>query len=327
MTSKQRDLISYFSPKKVKIALDDANTIAVDVLPSSPQSATLLSPSPKKTYSRRRRNPEDQNESPMKPMNLKLDFEDDVFVATFDSLIKEDVLSPKKRKAEPSNQPSMEQTFLDFGQKNLGSITCPDCGMMYSAGIDADDQEHAKYHKKMMKTPLSFPGWKNERIIKKFDATKEHISMFVHGDPAQQVKKMETIVQYVTNELGFSEAQGSRSTNRQKVFVYIANKKCIACLVAEPIETANPIIPKKDPSEPISCSRLSMPASIGVSRIWVHQDHRRKGTATRLLNVAREHFVFGTKVSIMEVACTQPTEMGLTFFTKYCQRPDFLVYY
>ena len=45
---------------------------------------------------------------------------------------------PKKRK--------LEQLFLDFGQKNLESTTCAECGMVYSVGVPSDEQLHRQYH-------------------------------------------------------------------------------------------------------------------------------------------------------------------------------------
>jgi hypothetical protein len=46
--------------------------------------------------------------------------------------------SPVKRK--------LEQMFLDFGQKNLESITCRECGMMYAPGVESDEQLHKQFH-------------------------------------------------------------------------------------------------------------------------------------------------------------------------------------
>lgn len=45
---------------------------------------------------------------------------------------------PKKRK--------LEQLFLDFGQRNLESTTCAECGMVYSVGVPSDEQLHRQYH-------------------------------------------------------------------------------------------------------------------------------------------------------------------------------------
>ena len=40
----------------------------------------------------------------------------------------------KAFQAKRDPQKDSQQYFLDLGQKNFGSQTCPDCGMMYSPG-------------------------------------------------------------------------------------------------------------------------------------------------------------------------------------------------
>lgn len=51
-------------------------------------------------------------------------------------------------------------------------------------------------------------------------------------------------------------------------------------------------------------------AILGISRVWVCADRRRRGIATRLLDCARENFVYGMKIEKDDVAFSQPTESG-----------------
>jgi hypothetical protein len=48
---------------------------------------------------------------------------------------------PKKRVK------SYEQTYLDLGQKNFGTYTCPECQMSYVQGTLADDTLHTNFHR------------------------------------------------------------------------------------------------------------------------------------------------------------------------------------
>ncbi|PUU81586.1 ESCO1/2 acetyl-transferase-domain-containing protein [Tuber borchii] len=63
----------------------------------------------------------------------------------------------------------------------------------------------------------------------------------------------------------------------------------------------------------ISVSETPRPAILGISRVWVCADRRRRGIATRLLDCAREHFIYGMKIEKDDVAFSQPTESGGAF--------------
>ena len=66
---------------------------------------------------------------------------------------------------------------------------------------------------------------------------------------------------------------------------------------------------------------------IGVSRIWVHDDHQRKGVATRLLDAVRGHARWPSSLLTKDqLVFTHTTEMGAAFISKYLHRKEFLVY-
>lgn len=43
----------------------------------------------------------------------------------------------------------LEQSYLDVGQRNFGSVTCEGCGMLYNPGKPEDEEVHTKFHKKV----------------------------------------------------------------------------------------------------------------------------------------------------------------------------------
>lgn len=87
------------------------------------------------------------------------------------------------------------------------------------------------------------------------------------------------------------------------------NKKVIGCAIVEPIRNAFPLVADNEHGsphstgnislldihfsleeinkEPVRCSKVPQPAVCGVSRIWVHSNERRKGVASKLLDVVR----------------------------------------
>ena len=74
------------------------------------------------------------------------------------------------------------------------------------------------------------------------------------------------------------------------------------------------------------CSKESTPALVGVNRIWVLPEHRRKHVATRLLDSVRATLIYGTIVEKDQIAFTDPTPDGRRLASRYTEREDFLVY-
>ena len=54
----------------------------------------------------------------------------------------------------------------------------------------------------------------------------------------------------------------------------------------------------------------SVPARLGVHRIWTSRSARRLGLATRVLDAARARFVYASPIPKAEVAFSQPTGAG-----------------
>lgn len=66
--------------------------------------------------------------------------------------------------------------------------------------------------------------------------------------------------------------------------------------------------------------------TLGVRQIWVHKDHRKGSIARALVNVAREHFAYGTIVMRPHAAFSQPTSDGLKFALAYSQQETVWAY-
>jgi len=64
----------------------------------------------------------------------------------------------------------------------------------------------------------------------------------------------------------------------------------------------------------------------GISRIWVHNSARRRGIASRLLEVARENLVYGFVIPRKQVAFSQPTIDGKLFALHYTGTKQLMVY-
>jgi N-acetyltransferase len=121
--------------------------------------------------------------------------------------------------------------------------------------------------------------------------------------------------------------------DRFKIYLYIRGNKCIGACLGERIWEAYRVLnPTTSPeqedgdavapqSSSISISTDSDAATLGISRIWTSNQHRKNGIATRLLDTARSDFLYGLNVDKAKVAFSQPTESGGNLARKWfgCQ--------
>ena len=58
-------------------------------------------------------------------------------------------------------------------------------------------------------------------------------------------------------------------------------------------------------------------AKIGVEVIWIHQQFKKRKIASHLIDCSRFFLHYGTVYEKSEMAVTQPTQEGFSFFKKY----------
>ena len=69
------------------------------------------------------------------------------------------------------------------------------------------------------------------------------------------------------------------------------------------------------------------PAVLGINQIFVRENHRRKGIASRLLDAARTTAVYGTVIAKEQMAFSCPTAQGSSLAQSYFINPQYLVYF
>eukprot|EP01117_Protostelium_nocturnum_P000071 TRINITY_DN10160_c0_g1_i1.p1 TRINITY_DN10160_c0_g1~~TRINITY_DN10160_c0_g1_i1.p1 ORF type:complete len:482 (-),score=148.76 TRINITY_DN10160_c0_g1_i1:21-1466(-) len=220
--------------------------------------------------------------------------------------------------------PKMEQSFLDFGQKDFGKRhTCQACGMNYHKGVEDDEDLHKTFHRRWQENrfTVDFPGWQDEEVVKRLEDGSK-IILISSNDPKQNSPKILRAFEIVNRELCFAP---SEDCEPETILIYVgSNKKMIGFISAKSISEGFPVIPASSSS--LRCEKTSYPASCGISRVWVHPDKRRKGIATQLVEMARAHMTYGSIIPKERVAFTQPTQEGKLFIAKYTGKEDFLVY-
>lgn len=218
------------------------------------------------------------------------------------------------------------QAYIDAGQKELGATLCQTCGSVYSKGDPQDEAMHNIQHTGLLER-LKHQGWTKERVVATYPEGGRVISIRP-GDDARWWKKAEDVLGIVDRDLGFSEV-GIRAPDRTKIFLFVADKKIVGLLLAEQISQGFQIIPPTEGDEKrqvYCCSETPQPVLVGISRIWVLADYRRKGVASYMVDCMRVAFFVDKYLAEKEFAFSDPTLNGIEFASKYTGHKHFLVY-
>eukprot|EP01135_Chromosphaera_perkinsii_P004823 Nk52_evm1s298 gene=Nk52_evmTU1s298 len=183
-----------------------------------------------------------------------------------------------------------EQLYLDFGQKDIGHITCSVCHMVYTKGEEEDEQTHVKFHKNYLKD-IEYPVYQGEHVVldgvdgvKIVRVTENQVAA-----SSKQMNKLNMIRAKVDKELGFIE-EGAGRRSSQVWYIYVnSNRQICGIAIVENIEKAYRVLQNKD--SVMYDETKPEDAICGVSRIWVPAKHRTKGIATRILDFVREDFL------------------------------------
>lgn len=136
-----------------------------------------------------------------------------------------------------------------------------------------------------------------------------------------------------------AEKRNEQRSDRYKVFLHVINGKCVAACLAERITKAHRV--KAEPAPPtdgpaaksdhqsssLSIEEDTVPAIVGVSRIWTSRPFRRKGIANNLLDCVLNQFIYGMDIDKDEIAFSQPTASGCALARAWYGEPSgWLVY-
>ncbi|XP_026110772.1 N-acetyltransferase ESCO1-like [Carassius auratus] len=241
----------------------------------------------------------------------------------------------KEDKTSPKSASTAAQSGDEAGQKAFGALMCNVCGMLYSPTSPEDESQHLLFHNQFI-SAVRYVGWKKERILGEYPDGK--IILVLPDDPKYALKKVEEIREMVDSDLGFQQVE-TKVPSQTKTFLFISNDKKVAgCLIAEHIQEGYRVIEESVPEgtegEKVMyerqrawcCSTTPEPALCGISRIWVFSMMRRRGIASRMIECLRNNFIYGSHLSIDEIAFSDPTPDGKLFATHYCGTSQFLVY-
>lgn len=164
--------------------------------------------------------------------------------------------------------------------------------------------------------------------------------------------KIDEINALLERHLGSESFPKPSAVNDGKVayLLMVENKKVVGVAVTEPIQEAKLLTrsaavisetAKTDPQSSQSpspiigggdigdarVSDIIVKVSLGIAQIWVHEDHRRRGIATRLLDTGRASAFFAYEVNKNEVAFSMPTSGGLALARAYLDTMKVPIYF
>jgi N-acetyltransferase len=221
------------------------------------------------------------------------------------------------RQTNKSDKPRKKsQMYLDLGQKSFASHKiCPICSSLIVHGTVEDQQNHIQICKSY-KEGVTCLGFKKERCVGRFG---EERILEVRENDSVGKNKAEEVKRIVDGELGFAISSKSKLDKQNDLlqgmtsYLYIAKKRIVGLLLVKRINKAYELLHEKADGRTSSISRDTKPHPVimGVHQIWVHNLHRHKGIATKLLECARGSFTFGMVIPIEKVAFSSPTEDGV----------------
>jgi hypothetical protein len=232
----------------------------------------------------------------------------------------------------PTNNPKKKKTqmYLDLGQKSFASHKiCPICSSLIVHGTAEDQQNHVQICKSY-KEGVTCLGFKKERCVGRFG--EERIVEIRDGDVPGK-KKVEDVKRIVDGELGFATSakrDGQKDAlHGMTSYLYIAKKRVVGLLLVKRINKAYELMHEKSEGRTSSISRGTKPhpAIMGIHQIWVHNLHRHKGIATKLLECARGSFTFGMVIPIEQIAFSSPTEDGVGLAKKFVGKGEKVLVY
>ena len=222
----------------------------------------------------------------------------------------------------------LAQVFLDCGQQNWGQVLCPKCGTLYVPGVAEDTKMHEQICKPINLGVIwstgSSSSSNNNRKAKVLwcDNDKKNSILLIRPSEHSKYKaKLSQIQNIVQKDLGMMEVSSSIGHTTTTILLYLRQQRVVGFVSVLPVTTGYHLLTlyERD-TKPIPCL-------LGVAVLWTHSSVRKQGIATKLVDEARAHAVFGMQVPKSKLAFSSPTEAGWTFAKQYVgkeQRP--LVY-
>lgn len=201
-----------------------------------------------------------------------------------------------------STSTKTRQMYLDLGQQSDCNI-CTICGMLFVPGVSQDDVAHRDICRAFTQGVVLRVNPQRHRVL----ASRPWTILEVRPNDSTLLRnKVASVQTIVHQELGFVPKNSNEEEKPRLSFLAILGHRVVGMIQVEPISRA------LQQDTPISIQAM------GVHLIWVHSKVRHQGVASKLLDMARSHFCYGTTRPL--IAFSSPTQAGMAFALEYLQR-------
>ena len=229
-----------------------------------------------------------------------------------------------------------KQLCLDFGQKSIHTIHCKVCDMSYTRAQPYELKLHERYHKNYVSgvEVSSLLKLKSMKLIKDdilINNERCFIIMISNNWNAKLNEKVEEIHKFLNTSLNAPELPIDVKSNSQ-TYIFINDKnRCLGACITSPINFAFKVDTHNFDQNQLSSLTIDKSrrynVKIGIHRIHVLSQYRRKGIASRILNAISGNSIYGNVLATDDLAFSQPTTDGARLALKWNKcKPDFLVF-
>jgi hypothetical protein len=182
-------------------------------------------------------------------------------------------------------------------------MVCPICGLLYVHGDKTDESGHRRFHNRFLDGP--------QVTNRQLSLIQESNRTVIYVDERSNRKSRDLVLSAISRA-AMDLGEAPPFPPHWKCYLVRERKKVIGFALIQTDVSAYL------PSNPKHCKTCP----IGVLRLWVLGQHRRRGIATTAVDAARHHSL--RSIPKCMVAFSEPTEAGLAFARHYCGTEPFL---
>ncbi|GMG24921.1 unnamed protein product [Ambrosiozyma monospora] len=223
---------------------------------------------------------------------------------------------PRKRSRRiQSKKQKLVQTHF---KTKMDKISCEECGMSYLPYVKADQQQHDKFHKRVLEgLEFSAKTSQGKHIFSYFlnkPNTKQHnkqIDIYELNFKTQyNVQLAHEFLDIVNTELNAPQdtLQFLKGPNFGKVFLAVDTQlgKTVGIISVERIKTGHWMIADTGDLVPNQTVKLLL----GISRIYVCKHYRGYGIGFKLCQMLFQNGIYGVTLRKTQIGWSQPSEFG-----------------
>jgi N-acetyltransferase len=223
------------------------------------------------------------------------------------------------------------QTQLQLDVVSKPKSTCQTCGMEYLPMVIEDARLHDKFHDQCLHGQPIVLGPKsvvvrhldlqaNEGLMSRISKDCKIVRIDGMSRLAERTV-VEELLDTANRELGAPTGNDSwRQAGKGAAFVFVVDSRAIGFVSVERVTHGSYV--------DLSTGQLRpgrVPATMGISRLYVSKRFRGRGVALELVQTAAATFVYGSDVPPCRVAWTQPSTTGTRVALRFCPNPDGIV--